>query len=115
MSMQIQIQKPINQFNFLESTMYDRHDLTNLVKNDKYFIVRQGDLVVTNYKIFEYRKRGLRKAYISTENGIWNYAGSHIIIPLKEKTVLLHNEHGIVVIPKPVNELEFYTINHAVD
>jgi len=113
--MQIEIEKSLSQVNFLMSSVYDRHDLTRLIKNGEYFVIRQGDLIITNYKIFEYRKRGLRKAYISTENGIWNYAGSHIIIPLKEKTVLLHNEHGIVVIPKPVNELEFYTINHAVD
>jgi len=51
MSLQIQIQKDLEKINFLESSVYDRYDLTNMVKPEDKFVVRQGDLVVANYII----------------------------------------------------------------
>jgi len=115
MSLQIQIQKTLSQYNFLESSVYEKHDLTNQLKKEDRFVVRQGDLVITNYKIFDRRKRGLRIAWAEKKNGIWKYMGSHIVIPLQNKTVLLHNEHGITIIPRNYHELEFYTFNEAGD
>jgi len=119
MSMQIQIQKPINQFNFLESTMYDRHDLTNLVKNGEKFVVRQGDLVITNYDISDRRKRGLRYAWLDKykdkNTNILVFAGNHFVIPLGDETIIAHPEHGVVVIPLEKDKLNFYTFSNAID
>jgi hypothetical protein len=113
--MQIALEKSLSQVNFLMSSVYEKHDLTRLINNGEYFVIRQGDLIVTNYKIFEYRKRGLRKAYLTDRNGILNFANSHFIVPLREETLLIHNEHGVIIIPRNYDKLEFYTINHAVD
>jgi len=115
MSYQIQVQKYLNQIDFLNTTIYERNDLTNLISPGEKFMVRQGDLIVTNYFIDQYRQRGLNKAYLTDEGGIYTFRRSHYIIPEKEKTVLVHNEHGIVVIPRPFHSLRFYTFNNAGD
>jgi len=95
--------------------MYEVNDLTNQIGKEDKFIVRQGDLIVTNHEIPEYRKRGLRRAWLGRRNRTWIYMGSHFIIPLKGKTLLVHNEHGIVVIPRDFHELEVYTFGEAGD
>jgi len=115
MSMQIQIQKSLSQVNFLMSSVYEKHDLTNQIKLGDRFLVRQGDLIVTNYEVNSYRKRGLRKALLEDRNGILNFANSHFIVPFYDKTLLIHNEHGLIVIPERFERLNFYTINYAVD
>jgi len=113
--MQTQIQKALSQYDFLTSSMYEVNDLTNQIGKEDKFIVRQGDLIVTNHEIPEYRKRGLRRAWLGRRNRTWIYMGSHFIIPLKGKTLLVHNEHGIVVIPRDFHELEVYTFGEAGD
>ena len=115
MSIQIQVQKNLTQINFLTSTIYEKNDLSNLINSGEKFMVRQGDLIVTNYSIENYGKRGLRKVYLTNEDGVYIFRRSHYIIPQKEQTVLVHNEHGIVVIPRPFHSLKFYTFNNAGD
>jgi len=115
MSYQIQVQKALSQFDFLTTTMYERYDLTNSIKPNEWFVVRQGDLIVTNYHIDNYRQRGLRRAWSQRKGNFYRYLGSHIVFPLQDKTLLIHNEHGVVVIPKSFNELEFYTFAGAGD
>jgi len=115
MSMQIALEKSLNKIDFLTSSVYEKHDLSNQVKRGDRFMVRQGDLIITSYQIENYRKRGLRRAYLEDRNGILNFANSHYIIPLSEKTILVHNEHGAIVIPEKFEDLKFYTINDAVD
>jgi len=70
---------------------------------------------VANYYIDNYMRRGLRRAWSQKKGNIYRFLGSHIVIPLGEKTVLTHSEHGIVVIPRDYTELEFYTFSDAGD
>jgi len=119
MSMQIQIQKTLSQIDFLTSTIYDRYDLTNLVKPNEKLIVRQGDLIITNYHISNRRMKGLRYAWLDRykngNNKILVFGGNHFIIPLKDETIITHPEHGTVVIPLEKEKLNFYTFRNAVD
>ena len=123
MSLQLVLEKNLTQVDFLESSVYDRYDLTNMVKPEDKFVVRQGDLVVANYIISYKRKRGLRNAWLhecnkkdsNVASNIWVFANNHFIIPLQEKTILVHPEHGIITIPIPMDKLMFYTFNEAKD
>jgi len=115
MSYQIQIQKALNQIDFLTSSIYERYDLTNTIKPGDRFIIRQGDLVVTNYYIDNYRQRGLRKAWSQRRGNVYRYLWSHIVVSQENQTVLIHPEHGITIIPIPMESLEFYTFSDAGD
>ena len=115
MSLQVQLQKTLNQFNFLTTTPIEKHDLTNFINPNDRLVVRQGDLVITDYWINNCRRRGLRGVYFYDKNKIHRVLDSHVIIPLEGKTVLLHPEHGITIIPRPVNELAFYTFRNGGD
>jgi hypothetical protein len=115
MSMQIVLQKSLSKIDFLTSTQYERYDLTNQIKKGDRFMVRHGDLIIINYEVNNYRRRGLRRAYLEDRKGILNFANSHYIIPEGGKTVLVHNEHGLIIIPEKFERLNFYTINYAVD
>jgi hypothetical protein len=119
MRLQIQLKKNLTQFNFLESTIYERNDLTNLIKQEDRFMVRQGDLIITNYYIDNYRMKGLGKALLDYEGtdykGILTFANSHFVIPQNDKTILIHPEHGITIIPENIKSLEFYTFSDARD
>jgi len=115
MSFQTQIQKSLSQIDFLTSTIYERNDLTSLISPGEKFVVRQGDLIVTDYHINNYRERGLSKAYLIDEDGVYIFRRSHYIIPEKQQTVLIHPEHGITVIPRPFYSLKFYTFNETGD
>jgi hypothetical protein len=123
MSLQIQVQKNLEKINFLESTVYDKYDLTDLVKKDEKFMVRQGDLVITNYLISYKRKRGLTSAWLhkcnnkhsNIDSNIWVFGNNHFVIDANNETILVHPEHGITVIPIPMHQLNFYTFNQAKD
>jgi len=115
MSYQIQIQKALNQIDFLTSSIYERYDLTNTIKPGDRFIIRQGDLVVTNYYIDNYRQRGLRKAWSQRRGNVYRYLWSHVVFSLEGKTLLIHPEHGVTIIPRDYTELEFYTFSNAGD
>jgi len=105
--------------NFLESTPYEKYDLTNQLKKEDKFVVRQGDLIVTNYYINFSRQKGLGKAILDYDGveykGILNFAHSHTVIPLQNETILIHPEHGITIIPENIKLLEFYTFSDARD
>ena len=115
MSLQIALEKVLSQVNFLESTPYDRHDLTQMIRLGDKFVVRQGDLIITNYDISDRRKRGLRYAYMQDKNNVWIFGGNHFILSVDNETMLIHHEHGIVVIPENRDKLNFYTFNKAMD
>jgi cell wall-associated NlpC family hydrolase len=117
--MQIQIQKALSQIDFLSTTVYDRYDLTGLVKTNERLIIRQGDLIISNYFINDRRKKGLRYAllarYKDKNTSIEVFGGNHFIIPLGNKTIITHPEHGTVIIPMSKDKLNFYTFNKASD
>jgi len=119
MSLQIALEKSLSQVNFLESTPYERHDLTNLVKPNEKLVIRQGDLIVTNYFIDGRRKKGIRYAWLerykNENSNILTFAGTHFIISMSDKTILAHHEHGIVVIPTNKENLNFYTFHNSMD
>ena len=115
MSLQIQVQKYLSQYDFLSTTPYEINDLTNAIKSNDKIVVRQGDLVVVNYYIWDSRKRGLRGAWSQKKGNIYKFLGSHIVIPEGNQTVLIHPEHGITIIPMPMDSLEFYTFSDAGD
>jgi len=115
MSMQIQIQKELTQTDFLTSTIYERNDLSNAIQPGEKFMVRQGDLIVTNYNIDNHEKRGLTKVRLINEDGIYIFMRSHYIIPEENQTILIHPEHGITVIPRPFHSLKFYTFTEGGD
>ena len=105
--------------NFLTATVYEKNDLSNQITSEDKFMVRQGDLIVTNYYINEYRKKGLGKAVLDYDGmdykGVLTFANSHMVIPHENETVLIHPEHGITIIPFNIKLLEFYTFNDARD
>jgi hypothetical protein len=115
MSYQIQIQKTLNQTDFLTSTIYEKNDLTDLISPGERFVIRQGDLIVTNYVVYNYRQRGLDRAYLTKEDGIYIFRRTHYIIPEGDQTVLIHPEHGITIIPINFHFLKFYTFAQGGD
>ena len=119
MSLQVQVEKSLSQINFLMSSVYDKYDLTDLIKKDEKFVVRQGDLIVTNYIIKDRRKRGLAHAWLQKckdgNGNVWIFGRNHFIINANDETILVHPEHGIVAIPLPMHQLIFYTFDEAKD
>jgi len=119
MSVQSQIEKSLNQYNFLTATVYEKNDLTNIITKEDRFMIRQGDLIVTNYYINFGRQKGLAKAILDYDGmdyrGVLKFAGTHIVIPQNDKTILLHPEHGITIVPFNIKLLEFYTFSDARD
>ncbi|AOS58375.1 conserved lipothrixviral protein [Sulfolobus islandicus filamentous virus 2] len=111
MSTQIQIKKLIERCNFLTTTMYEKYDLRSILKPNEKFIVRQGDLIITNKLIPKPELRGLRHIYLTN----LTFRGSHIILPFKNYTTIFHNEHGLVIIPEKIERLAFYTFDNSVD
>jgi len=115
MSLEIVSGKGLAQINFLESTIYERYDLTDSINVNDRFIIRQGDLIVSNYEVDTFRRVGIRTARLSENDGIFIFRNSHYIIPSKNQTILLHNEHGVTVIPLPLQKLNFYTFAQGGD
>jgi len=115
MSMQIQIQKYLNQIDFLTSTIYERNDLSNMISPEDKFMIRQGDLIITNYSVENHEKRGLTKVRLGREDGIYIFRRTHYIVPKQNQTVLIHPEHGVTVIPMNFYYLKFYTFSEGGD
>lgn len=109
------IRKLIQNYDFFGSTVYERYDLRDVLKNNERFIIRQGDLIITNKMIIGHAERGLTKAYLRRKNGYETFRDSHVIMPLHSSTIIFHNEHGLVVIPESLERLYFYTFNLAFD
>lgn len=115
MSLQVQTGNPIQNYNFLTTSIYERYDLSGILKPGEKFIIRQGDLVITNKMITGHAERGLIKAYLRRKNGYETFRDSHVIMPLQSSTLVFHNEHGLVVIPESLERLYFYTFSSAFD
>jgi len=115
MSLQTNLEKGLEKVNFLASSIYERHDLTNMVKTGQKFIIRQGDLVITDYEIDVFKRIGLRGARLIERDGVFVFRNSHFVIPTENKTLLIHNEHGVTVIPIPMQKLNFYTFDRGGD
>jgi len=109
MSLQLGLEKSLNQFNFLHSSLYEKNDLTGQISEGQKFVVRQGDLIISNYEIDTFRRVGIRATHLIETNGIFSFRGSHFVIPAGEETILVHPEHGVTVIPIEFQRLYFYT------
>jgi len=97
----VQREKPqISQnVNFLTSTIFEKNDLRNIIKPEDKFLIRQGDIIVTNMELWQLQEIYLPKTALLKRNiNIIN--DSHIIIEQKDKITLVHGEHGIEVLPK---------------
>ena len=84
---------------FFESTPFEKNDLTNQIKQNEYFVIRQGDIIVTNMELWQLPEVYLPKIPLLRRN-IQVINDSHIIIEQKDKITLVHNEHGITIMPK---------------
>ena len=115
MSMQIQTQKILNQVDFLTSTVYEKYDLREAIKKNEKFVIRQGDLIITNFPIIKPIDKGLRHAEIKQVTNIGIFRDSHLIYALNDSTILFHNEHGVIRIPEKEENLYFYVFDNAVD
>ena len=111
-SQQVTLQKQMEKADFLTASVYEKA----VIPKSGRFIVRQGDLIVTNYYLENSRSMGLTYARTRYFGGrVHAFRGSHIIIALEDKTVLLHNEHGIVEIPQNYYDLDLYAFEQATD
>lgn len=111
------LKKPkINQnVDFLTSSIYERYDLRDKISPNDKFVIRQGDLIVTNYVIDFPRRKGLREVWLTTENGVKIFRNSHTILATRDSLFVFHPEHGLVIIPRINQWLSYYTIDGAVD
>lgn len=120
MQMQILLTKEktpkVNQnVNFLTSSTYDSYDLRDKITSNDKFIVRQGDLIISNYVIDFPRRKGLREVWTNIENGVWTFRNSHTILTTRDSLFVFHPEHGLVIIPRANQWLSYYTIDGAID
>ena len=109
---QIPLQKEMNQVDFLTTTVYEK----TVIPKSPRFIVRQGDLIVTNYPLWGHRRMGIGYARVRKLNdNSFLFRESHLILAEGQKTILIHNEHGIVEIPEKYLDLNKYTFEQAFD
>jgi len=109
---QIPLQKEMNQVDFLTTTQYEKAIIPKSLR----FIVRQGDLIVTNYDLWNRRSVGIGYARPKQiKDNVFLFRDSHLILAEGEKTILIHNEHGIVEIPQNYYDLNLYTFEQAFD
>jgi hypothetical protein len=112
MSQQVLLQKEMDQVDFLTTTQYEKA----IIPKSPRFIIRQGDLIVTNYVLWNRRHTGIEYARLKeVKDNIFLFRDSHLILAEGQKTVLVHNEHGIVEIPEKYYNLEMYTFGQAFD
>jgi len=115
----IQREKPqISQnVNFLTSTIFEKNDLRQQIKPNEYFIVRQGDVVITNMELWGLEEIFLPKIKLLKLN-IEKVNDSHYIVTQKDKIALIHNEHGIEILPRTkfnVYSIRSYTSKRVMD
>jgi hypothetical protein len=112
MSQQVLLQKEMNQVDFLTTTQYEKA----VIPKSPRFIIRQGDLIVTNYILWGHRHNGITYARTKQiKENMFLFRDSHLILAEGQKTVLVHNEHGIVEIPEKYHGLCWYTFQQASD
>jgi len=112
MSQQVLLQKEFERVDFLTTTQYEKA----VIPKSPRFIIRQGDLIVTNYVLWNRRYMGIGYARSKQiEKNVFLFRDSHLILAEGQKTILVHNEHGIVEIPEKYYGLRFYTFEQAFD
>jgi hypothetical protein len=109
---QVLVQKEMNQVNFLTTTVYEKA----IIPKSQKFIIRQGDLIVTNYSLSNRRSTGIGYAHPKElKENMFLFRDSHLILAEGEKTILIHNEHGVVEIPQNYYDINLYTFDRAFD
>jgi len=109
---QVLLQKEFERVDFLTTTVYEK----TVIPKSPRFIIRQGDLIVTNYPLWNRRNVGIGYARLKQiKENMFLFRDSHLILAQGEKTVLIHNEHGIVEIPQNYYDLNLYTFERAFD
>jgi len=109
---QVLLQKEMNQVDFLTTTQYEK----SVIPKSPRFIVRQGDLIVTNYYLWNRRSMGIVYANLKkVKENVFLFRDNHLILAEGQKTILVHNEHGIVEIPEKHLNLGMYTFERAFD
>ena len=104
--------KEINQVDFFTASVYEK----SVIPKSPKFVVRQGDLIVTNYVLWNRRYNGITYARLKeVKENMFLFRDSHLILAEGQKTVLVHNEHGIVEIPEKYYGLCWYTFGQAFD
>jgi hypothetical protein len=112
MSQHVLLQKEFERVDFLTTTQYEKA----VIPKSPRFIIRQGDLIVTNYVLWNRRYMGIGYAHLKeVKENMFLFRDSHLILAEGQKTVLIHNEHGIVEIPEKYYGLRFYTFQQAFD
>ena len=112
MSLNQVLLKEMDQVDFLTTTQYEKAVIPKSPK----FVVRQGDLIVTNYVLWNRRSVGIGYARSKQiKENVFLFRDSHLILAEGQKTVLVHNEHGIVEIPEKYYGLCWYTFEQAFD
>jgi len=112
MVQQVLLQKEMSKVDFLTTTQYEKAVIPKSPK----FVVRQGDLIVTNHPLWGHRRTGIAHAHLKeVKENMFLFRDSHLILAEGQKTVLVHNEHGIVEIPEKYYGLRFYTFERAFD
>jgi len=112
MSQQVLLQKEFERIDFLTTTQYEKA----IIPKSPRFIIRQGDLIVTNYVLWNRRYNGITYARLKeVKKNVFLFRDSHLILAEGQKTVLVHNEHGIVEIPQNYYGLCWYTFGQAFD
>ena len=109
---QIPLQKEMSKVDFLTTTVYEK----TVIPKSPRFIIRQGDLIVTNYYLWNRRSMGIVYANLKkVKENVFLFRDNHLILAEGQKTILIHNEHGIVEIPQNYYGLNLYTFERAFD
>jgi len=112
MSQQVLLQKEFERIDFLTTSVYEKAVIPKSPK----FVVRQGDLIVTNYVLWNRRYMGITYARLKeVKENVFLFRDSHLILAEGQKILLIHNEHGIVEIPQNYYGLCWYTFEQAFD
>jgi hypothetical protein len=102
----------MDQVDFLTTSVYEKAVIPKSPK----FVVRQGDLIVTNYVLWNRRYMGITYASPKQiKENVFLFRDSHLILAEGQKTILVHNEHGIVEIPEKYYGLRLYTFEQNFD
>jgi len=109
---QIPLQKEMSKVDFLTTTVYEK----TVIPKSPRFIIRQGDLIVTNYLLWNHRHMGIGHAHPKPlKENMFLFRHTHLILAQREKTILVHNEHGVVEIPQNYYDLKLYTFERGLD
>jgi len=109
---QVLLQKEFERVDFLTTTVYEK----TVIPKSPRFIIRQGDLIVTNYPLSNPKSMGIRYAHPKPlKENTFLFRHTHLFLAEGQKTILVHKEHGVVEIPQNYYDLNLYTFERAVD